>query len=78
MMRRVHSFEIDDAGIAMVYFEPPTPGLSVDQKELIEDSVIADYAADGRIVAIEILDPRLTEKFFGKAFKSMFSQLHIA
>lgn len=75
---RVHSVEIDDVGIAMIYFEPPMPGLSVDQKELIKDSVVADYAADGRIIAIEILDPRLTEKFFGKALKSMLSQLHIA
>lgn len=77
-MKHIHSVEIDDIGIAMIYFEPPTPGLSVDQKELIEDSVVADYASDGRIVAIEILDPKITDQLFGKALKSMLSKLHIA
>lgn len=70
--------EIDEVGIAMVFFEPPKAGLSAYQTELIKDSVIADYAADGRMIAVEILDPKLTDKLIGDGFKSILSQLRTA
>jgi uncharacterized protein YuzE len=70
--------EIDEAGMAMIYLEPPAEGLSVEQRELVADTVVADYAADGRMVALEILDPKVTARILSKAVKSVLSEFHIA
>jgi hypothetical protein len=67
----IHSIEVDEAGIAMIYLEPPTEGLSVRQYEVVHRKVIMDVARDGRPVALEILDPKITEKFFGAAVKAI-------
>ena len=77
-MMRVHSIEIDEVGMAMIYLEPPAEGLSVEQRELVADTVIGDFASDGRMVALEILDPKITEKLLSKVVKSVLSEFHIA
>lgn len=67
----IHSIEVDEAGIAMIYLEPPTEGLSARQYEVVPGKVIMDVAKDGRPVAIEILDPKLTDRFFGATVKAI-------
>ena len=75
---RIHSIEVDEAGIAMIYLVAPAPGLSVRQFELLPKRVIADLDKRGRVVAVEILDPRLTEKFFGPSVEAVLDEFDIA
>jgi uncharacterized protein YuzE len=65
---RIHGIEIDEAGIAMVYLKPPQPGLSVRQYEVVPRKIVVDVARDGRVVALEILDPKITRYFMGDEF----------
>lgn len=74
---RVHSIDVDEAGIAMIYLVAPAPGLSVRQFELVPKRVVADVDKKGRVVAIEILDPRLTEKFFGPTVEAVLHEFDI-
>ena len=74
---RVHSIDVDEAGIAMIYLVPPTPGLSVRQVELVPKRVIADMDKEGNVVAIEILDPRITEKFFGPTVEAVLQEFDV-
>lgn len=50
----------------------------ITKRELVEDTVIADFAADGRMVAIEILDPKVTNRLLSKAAESVFSEFDIS
>ncbi len=74
---RVHSIDVDEAGIAMIYLVAPTPGLSVRQCELIPKKVVADLDKNGKVVAIEILDPRLTNRFFGPTVEAVLDEFDI-
>ena len=62
-MTRVHAIQIDaKAGSAYLYFERPSKGTSYKQVN-IADSLIFDFGKDGRLIGIEILDPRLAKEF---------------
>lgn len=66
-MTRVHSIDIDaKSGSVYLHFERPRKGISAKQVN-IGDSIIFDLGKDGRLVGIEILDPRLAEQFARKA-----------
>ena len=41
-------------------------------------TVIGDFASDGRMVALEILDPKVTERLLSKVVKSVLTEFHIA
>lgn len=76
-VRPVHSVSIDEFGTAMIYFEPPSQGLSVRQVEVVRDSIIVDLAADGRMVGIEILDPKIVEQLFSAPIVKLFKSYDI-
>lgn len=62
-MTRVHAIDIDGkASTTYIYFEKPRRGASVKQIN-IGDAVIFDVGADGRLIGIELLDPRLARQF---------------
>lgn len=74
---RIHGIEIDEAGIAMIYLDAPRPGLSIRQYELVPGKIIADVDKDGRIVAIEILDPKITQRYFGSTPDAIVEKYNI-
>lgn len=76
-MRPIHSVSIDEFGTAMIWFEPPVEGISTRQVEVVSDSVIVDLGADGRVVAIEILDPKIVEDLFSPPVIKLFKTYDI-
>ena len=76
-MRTIHSVSVDEFGTAMILLEPPIPDLSVRQVHVVPDSIIVDIAADGRIVGVEILDPKIVQKLFCPAIFELLKTYNI-
>lgn len=76
-MKNIHSISIDEFGTAIIFFEPPTEGLSARQIEIVPDSIIVDLADDGRIVGVEILDPKIVEQSFSSSIANFLKKYKI-
>lgn len=76
-MTRVCSIDIDSkAGSAYLYFEPASAGISSKQVN-IGDSIVMDFGVDGRLVGIEILDPRLAAQFASEEASRALAESHV-
>lgn len=74
---KIHKIEIDQAvGSAYIYVDPPKPGASVRQVNIV-DAFILDIGKNGNVIGVEILHPEITAMLMAKASMEELEKAHI-